>query len=170
MKFKARRQRLTGSSLSFSQKSNDLAPPPYDLYDKALLYLQIALAHTQRFSALALIKEKATESRYVIGLLGKYQHHILGNYWNFICLRLMTCNQRHCAKKAKIKYTFGRRRPYTLVTREIGWTREAIQGILDTVILNSIVNKTRTKKNSAMFTVDINLIQVKKLFFLFFRS
>ena len=57
-----------------------------------------------------------------------------------------------------------------MVTREIGWTREAIQGILDTVILNSIVNKTRTKKNSAMFTVDINLIQVKKLFFLFFRS
>lgn len=118
---------------------------------------------------LELIKEKATESRWVIGLLGKYQHHILGNYWNFICLRLMTCNQRHCAKKAKIKYTLGRRRPYTLVTQEIGWTKETTRDTLDTVIFNSIVNKTRTKKFSNVYSRHKSYTS-QKAFFLFFRS
>lgn len=64
----------------------------------------------------------------------------------------MTCNQRHCAKKAKIKYTLGRRRPYTSVTQEIGWTKEAIRDTLDTVIFNSVVNKTRTKKKKKSFS------------------
>lgn len=82
-------------------------------------------------------------------LLGKHQHHILGNYWNFICLRLMTCNQRHCAKKAKIKYTLGRRRRYTSVTQEIRWTKEAIQYTREIAIFNSVFNKTFFFKSRA---------------------
>lgn len=84
----------------------------------------------------------------VIALLGKHQHHILGNYWNFICLRLMTCNQRHCAKKAKIKYTLGRRRRYTLVTQEIRVTKEAIHYTIQIAIFNSNFNKTFFKIKS----------------------
>lgn len=92
----------------------------------------------------------------VISLLGKHQHHILGNYWNFICLRLMTCNQRHCAKKAKIKYTLGRRRRYTLVTQEIRVTKEAIHYTIQIAIFNSNFNKTffksRAKKLSNVYS------------------